>query len=195
MEKDVSAIFLFFLIVIIVSVAGCTLSSSDNSQTSVTTIPTLQRTYVTQSTPFPYPTETIQTYSYPNSSGVNPNANLKQNYMEYSPIYQNTFSLIDDSTQAIKVQVTTGPMLVNLGFNPLIYSVDKYYPDVCYAVVTIRELPSGTIVAQEGWGRNYTNDYSKQLIAYGSGPYHIDIQGREMNVTLTIYSGDSPKLQ
>jgi|GEM_PF-3832478 len=194
MEKGISTIFLFFLIVVIVSVAGCTRSSSDNSQTSViTTAPSSKGTYVTQSTPFP--TETIQTYSYPNSNGINPNANLKQDYLEYSPIYQNTFSLVDDSSQAIKVQVTTGPMLVNLEFNPLIYSVDKYYPDVCYSVVTIRELPSGTVVAQEGWGRNYTNDYSKQLITYGSGPYHIEIQGKEMNVTLTIYSGDSPKLQ
>lgn len=198
MEKDAFALPIPFLILILVIVAGCTLPPAEKSQTTVatTSTPSLTRSYnyVSQATLFP--TETIQTYSDPNSNGGNAIEILRRNYMDYSPIYQNTYSFVGDSSEEINIQVTKGPMLVNLGFNPvLIHSANLYNPDVCYADVTIRNLSSGNVVAEEGWGRYYTNVASKQLIVYGPGPYNITVQGREMKITLSIYSGDSPKLQ
>jgi len=79
-----------------------------------------------------------------------------------------------------------GPLLVNYRTVPL-----QYDPRVSFLVITIRDMGSGEIVAQDGYGEPFTSTPEKQMIVYGDGVYHINVYGNQVDVTVSVYTGDS----
>jgi hypothetical protein len=111
--------------------------------------------------------------------------NLRVTFRSHAPIFQTSFSP-RFSSQAIRVDVKKGPLLVNYQA-----SARQYDPRISFLVITIRDLDNGKIVAEDGYGEPFTSNPEKQIIVYGSGPYHINVYGNQMNVNLAVYTGDS----
>jgi hypothetical protein len=111
--------------------------------------------------------------------------NLRISWRSHTPLFQATFSPKYYS-QAIKVNVMKGPLLVNYRTVPL-----QYDPRVSFLVITIRDMGSGEIVAQDGYGEPFTSTPEKQMIVYGDGVYHINVYGNQVDVTVSVYTGDS----
>lgn len=112
--------------------------------------------------------------------------NLRVTFRSHTPIFQTSISPRFNS-QGIRVDVKRGPLLVNYQTIPL-----QNDPRISFLVITIRDMDTGTIVAQDGYGNPFTSSPEKQIIVYGDGPYHINIYGNQMDVNVGVYTGDSP---
>jgi hypothetical protein len=118
------------------------------------------------------------------SSGDMSTDNLRKTWRSHTPIFQTSFSP-GYSSEGIRVDVKKGPLLVNYQVSPR-----NYDPRISFFVITIRDLESNRIVAQDGYGEPFTSTPEKQIIIYGEGPYHVNLYGNQVDVNVGIYTGD-----
>ncbi len=118
-------------------------------------------------------------------SGEMTTENLRVTFRSHTPIFQTTFSP-RFSSQGIRVDVVRGPLLINYISRPR-----QYDPRISFLVITVRDLDTGKVVAQEGYGEPFASKTEQQIIIYGTGPYHINLYGNQMDVNVGIYTGDS----
>jgi hypothetical protein len=102
--------------------------------------------------------------------------------------------------RAIEVNVTHGPLVIIFSATPQIQD-----PRISFADVTVRELPSKEIVAEERIDHFPQADMSsttrtvesggpdeKQIVIFREGAYHINVDGNQVSINLAVYTGDSP---
>jgi hypothetical protein len=118
-------------------------------------------------------------------SGETSTENLRKTWQSHTPIFQTSFSP-GYSSEGIKVDVRKGPLLVDYQVSPR-----NYDPRISFFVITIRELETNRIVAQDGYGEPFTSTTEKQIIVYGEGPYHINLYGNQVDVNVRVYTGDA----
>ena len=119
------------------------------------------------------------------SSGDSTAENLRKTWRSHTPIFQTSFSP-GYSSEGIRVDVKKGPLLVNYQVSPR--NID---PRISFFVITIRNLQSNQIVAQDGYGEPFTSTPEKQIIIYGEGPYHVNLYGNQVDVNVAVYTGDA----
>ncbi len=214
---------IFFLILICVSSAGCiklvhknpdqsaALQSSDNSSAASTHVSVSAASQITTSVtgsdqqanlvdivdPI-LPDDYYRTVR--NLSGKNgeiAQVPLRSSFNERIPIYHLQYSPQFNAT-AIKVNVTHGPLVINFKALP---KIDD--PRISFAVVTVRELPSKTIVAEEQIDHFPEEDdlslqdgsiNEKQIEIFKEGLYHINVYGNQIDVNVMVFTGDSPNI-
>ncbi len=116
------------------------------------------------------------------------------------PDFVKTYSLQAGAIGLI-VNVTKGPLIIRFDIDPVHDCIED--PDSCrgnlaasanrpYCTVTVRDSGTRAIVAQDGYGREYSSDTSNHVITvYGSGQYHITLEGSYLDLTLSITTGAS----
>lgn len=123
---------------------------------------------------------------------------LRSSLNSLTPIYHLKYSPQFNAT-AIKVNVTRGPLVINFKAIPKIND-----PRISFAVITVRELPSKAIVAEEqidnfpkpddlSLKENSKNE--KQIEIFKEGFYHINIYGNQIDVEVKVFTGDSPTIK
>ncbi len=135
---------------------------------------------------------TVRNLSEKNGEGSQ--APLRSSLNSRTPVYHLKYSPQFNAT-AIKVNVTRGPLVINFKAIPKIND-----PRISFAVITIRELPSKAVVAEEQID-NFpkTDDLSlkenskneKQIEIFKEGLYHINVYGNQIDVDVTVFTGDS----
>lgn len=118
------------------------------------------------------------------------------------PLYSLHYSLRYNAS-AVEVNVTRGPLVINFRAVP-----DLNEPRISFARMTVRDLPSRRIVAEEHIDHFPMTDSGeedsagslgevnnlRQVVLFREGRYHITMYGNQAEVDLTIYTGDSPLL-
>lgn len=120
---------------------------------------------------------------------------LRSSLSSRTPVYHLKYFPQFNAT-AIKVNVTRGPLIINFKAIPKINN-----PRISFAVVTVRELPSKAIVAEERIDTfPKTDDLTlhgnsineKQIEIFKEGLYHINVYGNQIDVEVNVFTGDSP---
>ena len=128
-------------------------------------------------------------------NGETPQVPLRSSYSDRTPVYHLQYSPQFNAT-AIRVNVTHGPLVINFKATPKIND-----PRISFAVVTVRELPAKAVVAEERIDHfPEANDIShqdgsineKQIEIFNEGLYHINVYGNQIDVDITVFTGDSP---
>jgi hypothetical protein len=150
-----------------------------------------------------YPEDWFQTYrNLSGKEGRNIPLPVENDWSSRIPIYTLDFSPIYCAT-AIEVNVTQGPLVIIFKATP---NFDN--PQISFADVTVRALPSKEIVANEridhylqpldtanttmGGPTEYGAPDEKQIVVYKDGLYHITVDGNQIAVDISVYTGDSP---
>jgi|WetSurMetagenome_2_1015567.scaffolds.fasta_scaffold55301_2 hypothetical protein len=118
-------------------------------------------------------------------SGEMTTENLRVTFRSHKPVFHTSFSP-RFSSQGIRVDVMKGPLLVN--YQAYARQSD---PRISFLVITIRDLETGAVVTQDGYGEPFSSTREKQIIVYGDGPFHINIYGNQMDVDVDVYTGDA----
>ncbi|MDD1695043.1 MAG: hypothetical protein LUQ71_10000 [Methanoregula sp.] len=120
---------------------------------------------------------------------------------ERMPEFEKTYTLDCNATGLI-VDVKKGPLVIAFDIEPVFDCMND--PDSCrgsltasvnrpYFTVTVRDNETHAIVAQEGYGREYSSETDdRSLTVYGAGRYHITLEGCFVTADLAIITGNSP---
>jgi hypothetical protein len=214
-------ISIFFLILICVSSTGCIKLVQKNLDQPAapqdSENPSVSSTQISVSSPRPITTSTIISETkvnpvdvvdpiYPDDyyrtvrnlsekNGEMAQAPLRSSFNSRTPVYHLKYSPQFNAT-AIKVNVTRGPLVINFKAIPKIND-----PRISFAVITVRELPSKAVVAEEQIDNfpkpddltlkeNSKNE--KQIEIFKEGLYHINVYGNQIDVDVKVFTGESP---
>lgn len=95
--------------------------------------------------------------------------------------------VIMQSNYAYIVDVAAPPLVIRFKATPA--STD---PRESYFVVTVRDEESGGIIVKDGYGRIYSGNEEQEIIIYGAGTYHINIEASQIDVDFKILTADAP---
>ncbi|HDS63445.1 MAG TPA: hypothetical protein ENN52_04870 [Methanofollis liminatans] len=95
--------------------------------------------------------------------------------------------LILQSNYAYIVDVAAPPLVIRFKATPA--STD---PRESYFVVTVRDEKSREIIVKDGYGRIYSGNKEQEIIIYGAGTYHINIEASQIDVEFKILTADAP---
>lgn len=194
-----------------------------------TTVPTPEETIVqvtpmksdvvVEVTPFTTPDP------YPIIHGVRVNSSPQYSFLERTPEFSKNYKLQGNGV-GLLVNVVQGPLYI-------VYTIDPEYdclkdPDSCrgtilvpvsrpYMTITVRDNQTQEIVAQSGYGREYSSDTGtyrftftgtgdnpqdngnsvsepgpRYVAIYKEGQFQITMQGNYLSVDLDIITGASP---
>jgi hypothetical protein len=169
----------------------------------VTSLETAQNPTTTPSQP-PLVAETapiVENNPYPALHTTRINETSEYAQRARKPEFEKTYTLRYNAI-GLLVNVTKGPLMVYFDVNPVYDCLDN--PDSCrgspmasvnppYLTITIRDNETRVIVAQDGYGGEYSSQKSNRTVTvYGEGRYHITLEGNSVDVTLSISTGTSP---
>ncbi|HEX3001477.1 MAG TPA: hypothetical protein VHN82_03770 [Methanoregula sp.] len=136
-------------------------------------------------------------------NGEPANPSLHDTWVSRMPLYSLHYSPRYNAS-AVEVNVTRGPLVINFRAVPVLNE-----PRISFADITIRELPSGRIVAEEHIDHflapapeeektviipDLATCNLRQVVLFREGRYHINSYGNQVDIDLAIYTGDSPLL-
>jgi hypothetical protein len=130
-------------------------------------------------------------------NGETPQVPLRSSYNDRTPVYHLQYSPQFNAT-AIKVNVTHGPLVINFKATPKIND-----PRISFAIVTVRELPSKAVVAEERIDNYPRQDDTsseenskneKQIEIFKEGLYHINVYGNQIDTDVKVFTSDSPNI-
>ncbi|GAB6285800.1 MAG: hypothetical protein STSR0009_20010 [Methanoregula sp.] len=117
--------------------------------------------------------------------------------------FRKTYILRGNSTGLIvNATVLKGPLWISFDVRPLYDCLDN--PESCrgnvkktvsrpYFTLTVRDNRTRTIVAEDGYGREYSSQKDNRIIRiYREGWYHLTLTGNSVDVTLAIATGAAP---
>ncbi len=58
-------------------------------------------------------------------------------------------------------------------------------------MLTVRDADTLEVVAEQGYGRVYSDNLEQQIIIYRQGRYYLTLYGNRLAVTLSVTTGDS----
>ncbi|QYZ80173.1 hypothetical protein E2N92_12405 [Methanofollis formosanus] len=95
-------------------------------------------------------------------------------------------SIYNQTSYAYAVEVAAPPCVI--AFNVTPRSDD---PRESYFVVSVRD-GTGQERVKEGYGRIYSGNREQEIVIYGAGAYHLNIEGRRIAVDFRILTADAP---
>ena len=155
--------------------------------------------YLTSVTPYPTPTSDMArpTLSRPPEAAPIPDT--------YVTIYDQTIQY-PQATKAFALDLTTPPLIIEFEVEPKMitrikraksdYGKREYkdykqtFPsESAWFLVTIRDRGTGSIVAQNGFGKLYSADAKKKVFIGRSGDYQIELAGGDAKVHVLMRAG------
>lgn len=227
MNSTLARIGIVFLLIVFVSVTGCikylpigTAGTNDThavSQDPATTntaspsgnVPSVNSTAVPSfiaTTPpdnldvadvDPYPYITPDPYRLPYRDHGNWTTG-EVNRVPKIPQFTKEIILRSNST-AFRVNVTKGPLVVNLTFSPQFIDPDHTSLDgtnsfvSSNAEVTVYDAITHITVGKEGYNGIYSSDADKKITIYRDGSFIITLTGNFIDVKLAISTGSVPE--
>lgn len=125
--------------------------------------------------------------------------NRQVRYAEFTRTYvlrANATGLVVNATEL------EGPLEIRFEVKPLYDCLEN--PDSCrgelgksinrpYFILTVRDNRTREIVAEDGYGREYSSQKDNRTIKiYGEGQYHLTLTGNSVDVTLAVATGAAP---
>ena len=155
--------------------------------------------YLTSVTPYPTPTSDMArpTLSRPPEAAPIPDT--------YVTIYDETIQY-PQATKAFALDLTTPPLIIEFEVEPKMvtrikraksdYGKREYkdykqtFPsESAWFLVTIRDRGTGSIVAQNGFGKLYSADAKGKIFIGRSGDYQIELAGGDAKVRVLMRAG------
>jgi len=142
---------------------------------------------------------------YPLLHGTRINDTLQTNrYVQYAE-FTKTYVLRGNATGlVVNATVLEGPLWIHFDIKPLYDCLED--PESCrgelaksvnrpYFSLTVRDNQTRAIVAEDGYGREYSSQKTNRTIKiYGEGRYHLTLTGNSVDVTLAVATGAAPPL-
>ena len=155
--------------------------------------------YLTPVTPYPTPTSDMArpTLSRPPEAAPIPDT--------YVTIYDQTIQY-PQATKAFALDLTTPPLIIEFEVEPKMITRTKraksdygkreykdykqtFPSESAWFLVTIRDRGTGSIVAQNGFGKLYSADAKKKVFIGRSGDYQIELAGGDAKVHVLMRAG------
>ncbi len=165
------------------------------SSSSATVSPDLFIEALPELTPDPYPGQHAARINIT----TEPNRNMR------GAEFRKTYVLRGNSTGLIvNATVLKGPLWISFDVRPLYDCLDN--PESCrgglgktinrpYFTLTVRDNRTRAIVAEDGYGREYSSQKDNRTIKiYGEGWYHLTLTGNSVDITLAIATGAAPAI-
>jgi len=127
---------------------------------------------------------------------------LTNHYMRNAE-FTRTYILRGNSTGlVVNATVLKGPLWISFDVKPLFDCLDD--PESCrgsgtktinppYFTLTVRDNQTRVIVAEDGYGREYSSQKDNRTInLYDEGRYHLTLTGNSVDVTLSVATGAAP---
>ncbi len=202
------------LIAALVMTPGCVTPQKDgtNKSTSSVATETPGPAVTVTPTPTPLPPEAgslreVTPYreaSAGRSTGVAPTPGLDTPDESYVEIFHNTTTFVQGPV-AYAYDLGQPPMIITLHITPNqterdifitnrsqskkgddeIIKVTGDSPDA-WMLATVRDLNTGAVVLQEGFGKTYSSDRDRRLVIRTSGAYQIDFNGGAMKLDISM---------
>lgn len=179
---------------------------------------------VTEVTPFLTPDP------YPVLHGTRINATPQYRFLDRQPEFEKKYVFGGNAT-GLLVNVVEGPLYIVYTVNP--QNDCLFNPESCrgtleepvqrpYLAITVRDNETGEIVAEDGYGREYSSDTGKyefsisgidpdsltssaggistnivspgprRIVLYKEGKFHVTLEGNYLEIDLSIITGSSP---
>lgn len=149
-----------------------------------------------------YPKEYYRTIrNLTGKTGVNATLPVQDSWSKREPLYTLHYSA-NYGISAIQVNVTQGPLVIIFKAKPKIND-----PRISFADMTVRELPSKGVVAEERIDhfsrddvesttgtKESGNPNEKHVVIFREGSFHINVYGNQVDADISVYTGDSPVL-
>jgi len=197
--------------------------------TQKTVTPTIQQTAVEVTPRKSEVVVEVEPYTtpdqYPVIHGARINATPQYSFLSRTPEFTKTYSMSGNAV-GLRVNVVEGPLYI-------VYTVEPKYdclrdPDSCrgtvlvpvnrpYMTITVRDNQTHEIVAEDGYGREYSSDTGnyqfvitstgddssttethssepgpRYIAVFREGQFHITIEGNYLDVNVKIITGASP---
>ena len=145
-------------------------------------------------TPDPYP---VMHATRVNSS---PSYDYLADFYSRTPVFTRTYTLRGNST-GLLIDAARGPLWIKFDVSRLDDCLKK--PESCrgtldkavsrpYLRLTVRDNQTGKIVAEDGYGQEYSGQISDRFIViYRDGQYHLTLTGNYLDAKITIATGAS----
>jgi hypothetical protein len=202
------------LVIVLVMTPGCVTPQKDgaNKSTSSVVIETPGPTVTVTPTQTPLPPEAdslrqVTPYhesSVTRTSGTGPTPGPDTSEDTYVEIFHNTTMFLHGPV-AYAYDLAQPPMIITLQITPNqterdifitnksqskkgddeIIKVTGDSPD-SWMLVTVRDLNTGSVVLQEGFGKTYSSDRNRRLVIRTSGAYQIDFNGGAMKLDIIM---------
>ncbi|NYT07064.1 MAG: hypothetical protein GKC05_02240 [Methanomicrobiales archaeon] len=174
---------------------GGNTGTAGGAGTSQTPSPT-PTSYLTPATPFPVETPPPTTSSYTRLPDPTPEV------PDYVAIFYDTLAFKQNKT-AYSYQLERPPMVIEMCIKPNMTTRTIWYESrvgereektetitsispAAWFEVTVRDQPSGTIVAREGFARSYSVETAKKLTLRSPGTYLIEFGGNDLSAEIQI---------
>ena len=143
----------------------------------------------------------LELYPIQHATQINetPESSRHVRYAEFTRTYVlrgNATGLVVNAT------VLESPLSIYFDVKPLYDCLEN--PDSCrgelakpvnrpYFTLTVRDNKTLAIVAEDGYGREYSSQKDNHMIKiYGEGRYHLTLTGNSVDVTLAVATGAAP---
>lgn len=161
---------------------------------------------------------------YPILHGTRINETPQYSFLDREPEFEKIYAFGGNAT-GLLVNVIEGPLYLVYTVNPQNDCLRN--PDSCrgsldkpvqrpYLTITVRDNETGEIIAEDGYGREYSSDigsYSisissensegetetitqepgpRRIVIYREGTFHITMEGNYLDIDLSIITGASP---
>jgi hypothetical protein len=90
------------------------------------------------------------------------------------------------SSSAFQIHVGKGPLIIIYQTIPL-----QYDPRISFLKITVRDAKSTEVVAENGYNEPYPSNTVNTITVNGEGDYHVTIYGNQVDVRVSVYTGDS----
>jgi hypothetical protein len=89
------------------------------------------------------------------------------------------------SSSAFQIHVNKGPLIIKYRTIPL-----QYDPRISFLKITVMDTKTAKVVAEDGYGNPYPSNPVNMITVNGDGDYHVTIYGNQVDVTVSVYTGD-----
>jgi len=98
----------------------------------------------------------------------------------FTEVFHGQYSMNYNSVGLIAT-VDDAPLLIDFSVIP-----GNRDPVYSFFILTVRDVPTGEVVGQEGYGRTFSTESPKRLVFLVPGKYHINLYGNWVDVDLGI---------
>ncbi|MDH7593869.1 MAG: hypothetical protein QHG99_05885 [Methanomicrobiales archaeon] len=130
-----------------------------------------------------YTDETIPPMDFPITKEKMPSSNAT--YSGYRTQIFSASHALKYTNIAFIAEVANPPFIIDLSTQ-----AEDPNPWYSFLIVTVRDAETKEVLAEDGFGRRYSTDRSKEIILYRAGKFHVNVYGARVRVDIRIITGD-----
>ncbi|WAC05900.1 MAG: hypothetical protein OS112_04525 [Methanoregula sp.] len=189
-------LFSSVILIILVIICGCvalpieskpgvspTPTLRQGSSTETTGSPGGYRSYVQEAAPIPEGSPR-EVRDLSGKSGEVSSPVMRKAIEDAPPVFTDHYTP-KYSSSAFQIHVIKGPLIIKYQTIPL-----QYDPRNSFLKITVRNPKTGQIVAEDGYGNPYPSNTVNTIIINGEGDYHVTVYGNQVDVRVSVYTGD-----